>query len=203
MRVQGHIVAMETTNIVICGVGGQGILLASEVLALAALKAGLDVKKSEVHGMAQRGGSVVSHVRFGSKVYSPLVEEGSAHVLLAFEKAEALRWVHYLHPGKGICIVNDVEIVPVMVTAGLDSYPENVVERLRRAVDSVYLVRGRDLASQAGNPRTENVALLGALSQVLSLPAEAWRDALAARVPEKFLSANLRAFELGRKVSLG
>ncbi len=191
---------METKNIIISGVGGQGIILASELLSLAAMEAGYDVKKSEVHGMAQRGGSVISHVRFGTKVYSPTIEEGTADVILSFEKMETLRWVHFLRPNSGICIVNDLEIVPVHISQMGGEYPKDVIERLNKKASKVYLIDGIKYAKEAGNPRTANTVLLGALSNFLPIEEEIWVKTIEKRVPPKTVEANLKAFSLGRNL---
>ena len=190
---------METRNIIISGVGGQGIITASEILSEVALFNGFDVKKSEVHGMSQRGGSVVSHVRFGEKVYSPLIEKGTCDVILAFEKAEALRWVHYLKPGKGIVIVNDLEIIPNMVSLGLDTYPENIEDTLKRDASKVFIMDGIEIAKNAGDPRTANTALLGALSNYLPFSEESWIEVIKRRVKPETIEANLKAFRMGRE----
>jgi len=190
---------METRNIIISGVGGQGIITASEILSEVALFNGFDVKKSEVHGMSQRGGSVVSHVRFGEKVYSPLIEKGTCDVILAFEKAEALRWVHYLKPGKGIVIVNDLEIIPNMVSLGLDTYPENIEDTLKRVASKVFVMDGIEIAKEAGDPRTANTALLGALSNYLPFSEEGWIEVIKRRVKPNTIEANLKAFKMGRE----
>ncbi len=189
---------MKTKNIIISGVGGQGIILASELLSLAAMEAGFDVKKSEVHGMSQRGGSVVSNVRFGEKVYSPLIEEGTADVILSFEKLETLRWIHFLNPQSGVCIVNDLEIIPVQVSQGKGEYPGDIMKRLEKKATRVYLIDGVKYALQAGNPRTANTVLLGALSNFLPIEPEIWEETIKKRVPPKTIEANLKAFWLGR-----
>jgi indolepyruvate ferredoxin oxidoreductase beta subunit len=182
------------TNVFICGVGGQGILLASEILSQAALDQGLDVKKSEVHGMAQRGGAVVSHVRFGRKVYSPVIAQGEADLLVSFEKMEALRWLRYLRPG-GRLIVNTQEIVP----SGLPEYPKDVDRLLAESAPDVVLVDGLALAREAGHIRAVNTVMLGAFSRYLDFSGDDWRKAIEARVPPKTVEINLRAFELGRQ----
>jgi indolepyruvate ferredoxin oxidoreductase beta subunit len=187
----------STTNILIAGVGGQGILLASEIIAHACLKAGYDVKKSEVHGMAQRGGSVTSHVRFGKRVFSPLIPKGDADVLLAFEQLEALRWVGYLKPD-GTVVVNDQRIAPITVTSGAASYPEGIIERLRSAASDVHLVDGLGIARRVRNSRVVNMALLGALSELVHLEESVWTEAIREKVPAKALEANLAAFRVGR-----
>jgi indolepyruvate ferredoxin oxidoreductase beta subunit len=183
----------RVTNVFICGVGGQGILLASEILSEVALGKGLDVKKSEVHGMAQRGGAVVSHVRFGEKVHSPVIADGEADLLVSFEKMEALRWLHSLRPG-GTLIVNSQEIVP----SGLDEYPRDVEERLRSRVPGLLSVDALALAREAGNIRAVNTVMLGAFSACLEFDEAEWRKAIETRVPPKTVETNLRAFELGR-----
>ncbi|MBN2565239.1 MAG: indolepyruvate oxidoreductase subunit beta [Candidatus Eisenbacteria bacterium] len=183
----------RTVNVFISGVGGQGILLASEILSDVALAHGMDVKKSEVHGMAQRGGSVVSHVRFGKKVYSPVIAEGEADLLVSFEKMEALRWVHYLSPD-GTVIVNDQEIVP----SGLERYPEGIDKMLSDRSPDALLIDAFKLANEAGHPRAVNTVMLGAFSNYLDFPDQDWRDAIAKRVPSKTVDINLRAFDLGR-----
>lgn len=183
-------------NILICGVGGQGILLASDILAEAALVAGYDVKKSEVHGMAQRGGSVVSHVRFGEKVYSPLIGIGDADVILSFEKLEALRSIHYLSPD-GLVVLNDVEILPMPCASGLVEYPTGIVEKLKGFAKKIELVDGLKLAKMAGSPKTVNVVLLGSLARHLDLLREDWLKIIERKVPEKTVQMNRTAFELG------
>lgn len=184
-------------NVLICGVGGQGILLASDILAQAALNQGFDVKKSEVHGMAQRGGSVVSHVRFSTKVYSPLIEEGTADFILAFEKLEGLRYLNFLSP-KGRIIIDPLELPPLTVLAGEATYPLDIPERIRKKTKHAYFVEGAELAKKLGNIRTQNVILLGALSCFLDLKPESFKDALTSLIKPKFLDLNLKAFQLGK-----
>jgi indolepyruvate ferredoxin oxidoreductase beta subunit len=182
-----------TTNVFIAGVGGQGILLASEILSDVALAHGLEVKKSEVHGMAQRGGSVVSHVRFGEKVYSPVIAEGEADLLVSFEKMEALRWVHYVSPD-GTVIVNDQEIVP----SGLEQYPDGVDEGLADRAPAALRIEALKLANEAGHARAVNTVMLGAFSNYLDFSEEDWHSAIGKRVPPGTVDINLKAFELGR-----
>ncbi len=187
-------------SFVLVGVGGQGTLLASNILAEVGLAAGFDVKKSEVHGMAQRGGSVASHVRWDSeKVFSPLVGLGEADVLLSFEKMEALRFAHLLRRG-GTAVVNDMAIVPVTVSSGTSVYPgDEHLARVFGALDArLVVVPGETLAQDAGNVKAANVVLLGAVSRLLPLPEEAWWACIAQRVPKKFLELNHAAFALGR-----
>jgi len=187
----------NTTNILIAGVGGQGVLLVSEILSEACLRSGYDVKKSEVHGMAQRGGSVTSHVRFGKQIHSPLIEKGQADVLLSFEKLEALRWIAFLKP-EGTVLVNAQQIPPITVSSGAATYPEDVLERLRERTSRVIVVDGIGIAQKVGNPRVVNVALLGALSNHLNIEENIWREAISAKVPPKTIVVNLKAFEAGR-----
>lgn len=189
---------MSVTSIFITGVGGQGTILASELLSEVALRAGYDVKKSEVHGMAQRGGSVVSAVRFGEKVHSPLVTPGEADVLLAFEPLEALRTLHYVKPN-GRVIVNSRPIMPATVASGAAEYPGDIFGKIRSAVPNVIIVDGVGLAKQAGTVRAVNVVLLGVLSNFLPFAPEEWEGVITSRVPQKYVDANLRAFRLGRE----
>ncbi len=187
----------KTTNVLIVGVGGQGILLASEVVSQAALLAGLDVKKSEIHGMSQRGGTVNSHVRFGEKVLSPIIPQGQVDVLVALEKLEALRWSGYLAPD-GAIVVNDFRLDPASVATGKIPYTENAIDYLYSNGRRVLVVDGVARALEAGDLRSMNVVLLGALSRLLDFPAELWEKALEAQVKEKFIELNRRAFALGR-----
>lgn len=187
----------SVTNLLIAGVGGQGILLVSEILAEVCMQAGYDVKKSEVHGMAQRGGSVTSHVRFGTKVYSPLIEQGRADLLLSFEPLEAMRWSGFLKPD-GTILVNDQRVEPMTVTSGRVAYPERLMEQLKTSTHRVIVVDGLGIARMAGNLRTVNIALLGALSNYLDLDKSLWIEAIRHRVPPKTLEANMKAFEFGR-----
>ncbi|MDD2240904.1 MAG: indolepyruvate oxidoreductase subunit beta [Kiritimatiellae bacterium] len=183
-------------NISLVGVGGQGILLTSDVLALAAMHAGFDVKKSEIHGMSQRGGSVISQVRFGPRVYSPIIPDGQSDILVSFERTEALRWGHLAKPGAHI-LVNDMERVPITVSSGQYPAVENAVERLA-AYPGLRLLSANPLAEQAGSIRTANVVLVGALSTLVPFAKAHWQTALNERIPEPFLDVNLRAFALGR-----
>lgn len=188
-------------NVIVSGVGGQGIILASELLALAAMEAGYDVKKSEVHGMSQRGGDVVSHVRFSEKVYSPLIEQGTCDLILAFEKAEALRYLHYLKPNNGVVIMNDLEIIPLPVTAGQDTYPENIEETIRKYANLV-VINAIKKANELGNPRVANTIMLGVASKFFDIPVDVWIRVITNRVPKKTVEINKKAFELGRDIEL-
>ena len=183
------------SNIVICGVGGQGIILASNVLCTAAALEDRDVKKSEVHGMAQRGGTVITHVRYGDKVFSPLIEEGTADFILAFEKLEALRYIHYLKK-QGVAIVNDREIPPMSVLVGAAIYPSDTMKELTRKA-KVYVVNAEEIARQLGNLKTVNIILLGVLAQFLPFKSTSWQKAISAQVKKKYIELNKKAFTQG------
>ncbi|MEN3046282.1 MAG: indolepyruvate oxidoreductase subunit beta [Candidatus Hydrothermales bacterium] len=191
---------MKEFNIIISGVGGQGIILSSEILALTAMESGFDVKKSEVHGMAQRGGSVVSHVRIAKKVYSPLIEKGKGDILLSFEKAETLRWVHYLKKNSPIIIVNDLELVPPIVSLGLEEYPKNVEETLRKITEKLYFIPAVDLAEKIGNARSFNILLLGVLSTFLPFEEKIWEKVIRENSPTEYSEINVRAFKKGKNL---
>ena len=184
-------------SILLAGVGGQGILRASDILCLAFMAAGLDVKKSEVHGMAQRGGCVTSHVRYGSKVYSPIAKKGDVDILVSFEKMETLRYLDYLK-ADGTVIINEEEIYPPSVNLGDAAYPGNVVEITSQYFKKVKVVNALELARKAGNVRAVNTALLGVLSNDLTLTADIWDRVLKDSFPPKALKANLQAFNLGK-----
>lgn len=183
-------------SVMIVGVGGQGTLLASRVLGRVMLDAGYDVKVSEVHGMSQRGGSVSTHVRYGEKVASPVVPEGCADVLVAFEKAEAARWLHYLKKD-GALVVNDFEIYSLPVLTGAAEYPEGIIERLKEKVQKIKCVDAARLAEELGNIRAQNVVLLGALVKALGLEGPDWKSVIKETVPAKLLDLNLKAFDAG------
>ena len=183
-------------NVSLVGVGGQGILLTSDILALAAMHAGLDVKKSEIHGMSQRGGSVISQVRFGAQVHSPIIPDGQSDVLVSFERTEALRYAHLAKPGAKI-LVNDMERIPVTVSSGLQAPIQEADQRLA-AYPGLTLIDANPLAIQAGNLRAANVVLVGALSTFVPFDEEHWQAAMRERIPAKLLDVNLRAFALGR-----
>ncbi len=188
----------QTTNILLVGVGGQGILLASEILSETFMLAGFDVKKSEIHGMSQRGGSVVSHVRFGEKVFSPIVPEGEGDILFGFELMETLRALPLLRKG-GKVVANDLQIPPSSVLMGKAAYPEMVDERIREKFPDFLLVDGQRLAVKAGNARAANTVLLGAVSRRIDVAEEYWLQALERMVPAKALDVNRKAFMLGRE----
>ncbi len=189
--------SLKVTNIIICGVGGQGILLASDILCTAAFLEGFDVKKSEIHGMAQRGGSVITHIRFGAKVYSPLVEVGKADFILSFEKLEALRYSYFLKRD-GILIVNDLELAPMSVLTGDREYPKNIIDILKQNGD-VYLVPAQNIALELGNVRAVNVVLLGSLARFLTFKKQVWLDAIKENVKPQYVDINIRAFEAGNR----
>jgi len=184
------------TKIVICGVGGQGTILASDILSLVAMEEGYDVKKSEVHGMAQRGGSVISNCVFGEKVYSPLIGLGEGDILLAFEKLEALRSLPYLKKN-GKMIVNDYKWLPITVASSDATYPENIIKTLKKKVEHLICVDGVKIAADLGNIRTTNVVLLGVLARFLPFKQESWLSVLEKRVPKKTVEINKTAFLLG------
>jgi len=189
-----------TINVIMVGVGGQGIILASEILSEAALLAGYDVRKSEVHGMAQRGGSVSSHVRFGQSVKSPLIERGCADFMLAFEKVEGLRACDYLRNGATI-IMNDQEIVPTTCSTGQSCYPGDVETMIRGLGFKLVVVDAHHLAVQAGTQKAANVALLAGLASFLDIGEDIWTKVIAGRVPKKYLDVNMNAFRLGYEAS--
>ncbi len=189
-------------NILICGTGGQGILLFSDILAMVAMREGFDVKKSEVHGMAQRGGSVVSHLRFGKKVYSPLIAEGNADFICSLEKLEALRYIHFLSP-KGILIVDTLEIEPLPALIGEVQYPKEIEERLQQRVKKVYFIPAFQMAKELGEARAQNMILLGFLSKFLPFKEESYKDVIKETVKAKFVEINIKALEKGRDLKKG
>ncbi|MEO0232222.1 MAG: indolepyruvate oxidoreductase subunit beta [candidate division WOR-3 bacterium] len=193
---------MKEFNIIICGVGGQGIILTSEILAIAGMESGFDVKKSEVHGMSQRGGSVVSHIRIGEKIYSPLIEKGKCDFLLSLEKAETLRWVHYLKKDEPVIIVNDIEILPPLVSLGLDQYPERIEENLKNITKNLYIIPALKIAEEIGEPRSANILLLGFLSKFLPFEEKIWEEAIKKNIPQNLIYVNLEAFKKGKNLIL-
>ena len=186
---------METKNIMIVGVGGQGTLLASKLLGYVLMENGYDVKVSEVHGMSQRGGSVVTYVRFGDKVYSPVIDKGEADYILSFEKLEAARWLSYLKKD-GHMIINTQEVEPMPVIIGAAEYPQNLVEKMKAKGAKVDALDFLKIAEEAGSAKAVNIALLGRLSKYFT--EESWQEAIEACVPPKFLELNKKAFELGK-----
>lgn len=190
----------ETINVIFAGVGGQGVLLIAELLALAAAAAGHDVKQTEVHGVSQRGGAVESHVRYGPRVWSPLVTPGQAHAVVGLEKLEALRFAHYVRP-EGVIIVNDHEILPASVGAAVAKYPHHAIEFLCSKGLNVVALPATKWAEDLGNVRVANMILLGVLSTYLDIPPEVWARTLEARIPDRTLALNRRAFELGARLT--
>lgn len=186
---------MDTKNIMIVGVGGQGTLLTSRILGGLAIKAGYDVKLSEVHGMAQRGGSVVTFVRYGEKVYEPIVEEGQADILIAFEKLEAQRYAHFLKKD-GILIVNDHKINPMSVVIGVAKYPKGIITGLKEG-NKVYSLDATKEASKLGNLRTFNIIVLAAAAKYMDFSKEDWLEVIENTVPKKTIDINKEAFEIG------
>jgi indolepyruvate ferredoxin oxidoreductase beta subunit len=185
------------TSILLAGVGGQGIILASDIMAEVFLEAGYDVKKSEIHGMAQRGGSVTSHVRFGKKVYSPIIKQGDVDILLAFEKLEGLRWINHLK-ADGVVILNDHQINPPVVNLGEMPYPDGIEETMRSRFQHVHVLPGTRLAEEAGDGRAGNVVLLGALSRLFEIDEEHWMGVILTYLPPKVHAVNRKAFAKGR-----
>ena len=190
---------METKNVMIVGVGGQGSLLASKLLGKLLLTKGYDIKVSEVHGMSQRGGSVVTYVRFGDKVYSPVIDKGQADFIVSFELLEAARWTEYLKKN-GKIITNMQQINPMPVIIGAAEYPENLVEKMRDSGIDIDAIDALSLALEAGSPKAVNMVLMGKLSKYFDITEEEWLKAIEESVPEKFLEMNKKAFALGRGV---
>ncbi|HZK61310.1 MAG TPA: indolepyruvate oxidoreductase subunit beta [Anaerovoracaceae bacterium] len=189
----------ETLSFLLVGVGGQGTILASNVLAELGIALGYDVKKAEVHGMSQRGGSVISHLRWGSQVHSPIISKGEADIIVAFEKLEALRFVDQIRPD-GVILVNDYEIVPVTVSSGAALYPddESIRGSIKTFTDRNYWVKGVEIAEALGNVKVSNVVVLGALSALMGMDQEKWLSVISSRVPVKYLELNRIAFQQGR-----
>jgi len=187
---------MKTINILLVGVGGQGTILASKILAEVTLMGGHDVKMSEIHGMAQRGGSVVTQVRIGDKVYGPVIDEGEADYIVAFEKLEALRWVHYLRPG-GSVVVNNQQIDPMTVITGQFVYPPEILEVLLERAGDVVVIDALQIAREAGNIKAVNVVLLGTLARKMEIATSDWHEAIRRTVAPAFLALNIAAFNAG------
>jgi len=192
----------KVMNLFLCGVGGQGILLASEVISSACMQAGFDVKQSEVHGMAQRGGSVISHIRFGRKVYSPLIEAGDADIVVSFEMLEALRYLPYMNSRTKV-IVNTQKILPAPVATGMDTYPGDVLDQLKQRNLSVFPMDAFTIAQTIGETRAVNMVLVGALSAFLPLTEDIFRQVIEKRIPEKIREVNIDAFLKGKEILQG
>ena len=187
---------MSVKSVMIVGVGGQGTLLASRILGAALVNDGYDVKVSEVHGMSQRGGSVVTYVRYGEKVYSPVVTQGEADLILAFEQLEAARWISYLKKG-GKLVVNTQSIDPMPVITGVMTYPDNIIAKLKKMDIDVTAVDALSLAEEAGSVKAVNVVLIGVMARRMDLDESVWLNVIREIVPEKFVEMNLKAFMLG------
>ena len=193
---------MKTMNVSLVGVGGQGILLTSDILAKTATLAGLDVKKSEIHGMAQRGGSVISQVRFGEKVYSPIISDGTSDLLVSFERLEALRWRHLL-AARGKVLINDMNMTPVTVSSGQQPAVTDLDARLKAEYPDALYIDAMALAKTIGNTRTMNMVVAGALSTLTSFGVDVWEQAMRERIPAKLVDMNIKAFVAGRNAVLG
>jgi indolepyruvate ferredoxin oxidoreductase beta subunit len=193
---------MQNKDILIVGVGGQGTILASDILGAVSIAAGYDVKKTDTLGMAQRGGSVVSHVRIADRVWSPLIKEGDVDILLAFEKLEAARWASYLNSG-ALVVLNDYAIPPLSVSLGTQRYPDTteIQEILSQKTNRIHLIGGNDKAKLLGDIRTLNIFMLGYVSYFLSIEPQLWIESITKILPLKILDMNLQAFELGHKES--
>ena len=191
---------MKKLDLIISGMGGQGVILASDIVGDVALAAGYDVKKTDTLGMAQRGGSVISHVRIAREVWSPLIKEGEVDILVGFEKLEAARWGYYLRPG-GIAIVNNQSLPPMSVSLGYDRYPsdEEIIDILKRRTDRIYFVNGTKRARELGNIRTLNMFMLGCVSIFWPFKVHIWKDCISQRLPSKIRQVNIIAFDQGRK----
>ncbi|MCL2575075.1 MAG: indolepyruvate oxidoreductase subunit beta [Defluviitaleaceae bacterium] len=184
-----------TKSVLLVGVGGQGTILAGKILTMGLLAAGYDVKMSEIHGMSQRGGAVSTHVRFGDNVYSPVIEKGGADVLISFEQLEALRWISYLKP-EGKAVVNSQAIYPTPVLSGAAAYPADILQRLENAID-VKVLDATEEAAKIGNPRGQNVLLVGAAVKLLGVEGVDWDEIIAKNVKPQFAEMNQKAFETG------
>jgi indolepyruvate ferredoxin oxidoreductase beta subunit len=187
-----------TTNVLVAGVGGQGVILASDIMSEVFMEAGYDVKKSEVHGMAMRGGIVTSHFRFGKKVYSPLIKEGEVDILFAFEQLEGLRWINHLKRN-GKIIMNDNKTNPPAVNLGEMEYPKGIPEKIRSKFKDFYLVKGTEIALQMGDVRAANVVLLGAISKFFEVKEDLWLNTIFNHLPQKVHELNRKAFFAGRE----
>ena len=187
-----------TTNVLVAGVGGQGVILASDIMSEVFMEAGYDVKKSEIHGMAMRGGIVTSHFRFGKKVYSPLIKEGEVDILFAFEQLEGLRWINHLRP-KGKIIMNDNKVNPPVVNLGDMEYPKGIPETFKAKFKDFYLVKGTEIALQMGDARAANVVLLGAMSKFFEIKEDLWLKTILGVLPPKVHDLNRKAFAAGRE----
>lgn len=187
---------LNSLNILLVGVGGQGTILASKVLTEVAMDSELEVKMSEIHGMAQRGGSVVTHIKIGKEIFSPLIEKGEADIILAFEQLEALRWLEYLKP-QGSIAINMQIIEPVPVIMGKAQYPQEIIEKIKSKINKVIAIDALKCALECGNPKVSNVVMIGVLAKRMDFPKDVWLKALEKKVPAPYLEANFQAFEKG------
>ncbi len=192
---------METKSVILVGVGGQGAILTAKVLVNGLMQAGYDVKMSEVHGMSQRGGSVSTQVRFGDKVYSPLIGAGAADVMVAFEKMEAVRYSEFLK-SDGVAVINDYEMASATTAAGLAEYPEGCLEAMEKSF-RCFSIRADEIAKQLGSEKCMNIVLFGALTKALDLPDIDWEEIIRATVPAKFIELNIAAYRAGRDAIIG
>jgi len=186
-----------TTSILMVGVGGQGIIRASDILSFVLMEAGFDVKKSEVHGMAQRGGCVSSDIRYGEKVYSPLSKKGDVDILMSFEKMETLRYLNYLKP-EGVVVINDEKVYPPSVALGDEPYPDDIEGVVEKAFKMVKIVKATEMAVEAGDRRMANTVMLGVLSSYMAVDSAVWEAILNDTFPKKLLKKNMVAFHMGR-----
>jgi indolepyruvate ferredoxin oxidoreductase beta subunit len=187
----------HTMNVLVAGVGGQGVILASDIMCEVFMEAGYDVKKSEVHGMAMRGGIVTSHFRFGKKVYSPLIKEGDVDILFAFEQVEGLRWINHLKPD-GKIVMNDHKVNPPIVNLGEMEYPKDIPKKIGSRFKEFYLVKGTEIALQIGDARAANVVLLGAISKFFDVKEDIWLKTILNHLPAKVHELNQKAFAAGK-----
>lgn len=187
---------VKAKSILIVGVGGQGTLLASKILTQGLMEMGFDVKMSEIHGMSQRGGSVSAHIRYGEKIYSPVISEGEADILISFEEMETYRWLNYLKPGTGIAIINNYRLPSAPVLTGQMDYPEDLIEEISEIANAV-VVNARDIALELSFAKSMNIVLLGALIKIAGLDNMDWENIIRSIVPEKYLEGNLKAFAAG------
>ena len=188
-----------TTNILLVGVGGQGTILTSKILSEGLVKLRYDVKMSEIHGMAQRGGSVTTQIKFGDKVYSPIIDIAEADIIIAFEKSEAVRYLPYLKKG-GILIVNDYEISPLPVLIGLENYPAQIIEQLHEKIENLIVINAAKIANELGNIKVQNIVLLGAVIKALGMDNIDWGQIVQEFIPTKLHSINLQALKIGLSV---
>jgi len=191
---------LDKVNLLIVGVGGQGVILASDIIGELAIAAGYDFKKTDTLGMAQRGGSVISHIKIAPKVYSPLIAEGDVDVLLALEKMEAARWAHYLK-ADGVAIVNNHALPPMSVNLGNETYPsdDQILNTLKAISSKIYFINGFGMAKESGNVKTLNMLMLGCVSHFLPMDVSVWKDCISQRLPKAILEINDKAFDIGRK----